>query len=174
MPTRPFILLPYVPTPQGRNSATFHLHPLDGTLSVPELFEYDAVHSPNHPLFVYPDPDAPDRTRTICYPEALRLIHRTALIVHGHQSRAPPRYVVQVGVRPHHQAPTIGILAIAGAFRMPIACQKRRLDLRRPPCPPAQTWSVSSRCWSRQCGSGSPRSASTHVIQLIVSPNPAM
>ena len=146
MPTRPFVLNPHVPTPQGRNSATFHPPPLDGTLAVPELFEYDAVHSPSHPLFVYPDPDAPGGTRTICYPEALRLIHRTARIVHGHHSRAAPRYAAQVGVRPHDQPPTIGILAIAGAFRMPIVRRKWIAGLRRPSRPPSQTRSASPRC----------------------------
>ncbi|KAI0669500.1 hypothetical protein C8Q78DRAFT_1080217 [Trametes maxima] len=44
-------------TPQGVNHPTFHPPPFDNNLSIPQLYEYHARHSPAHPVFAYADPD---------------------------------------------------------------------------------------------------------------------
>ncbi|KAI0645046.1 acetyl-CoA synthetase-like protein [Trametes meyenii] len=49
--------MPPQPTPQGVNHPTFHPLPFDHNLSIPQLYEYHARHSPAHPVFAYADPD---------------------------------------------------------------------------------------------------------------------
>lgn len=115
------------PMPQGYNSPTFHPPPVDGTLCIPELFEYHAEHSPEHPLFIYADEDSSiisgdDRgsgTRTIKYPEAWRMVQRAAKIVNGHYMRFKDKYARQdresgIVAMKQRVPPTIGILANAG------------------------------------------------------------
>lgn len=53
-PLPDFPILP-IPTPHGQNTPTFHPPPLDGSLSIPEIFEFHAEHSPEHPVFIYDD-----------------------------------------------------------------------------------------------------------------------
>lgn len=89
------------PLPKGKNSLTFHPPPVDGTRSVPELFQYNAEHSPEHPLFVFAD--GPDATRTIKYSEAWRMIQRASKIVHSLPVGADSK-----------TSRTVGILANAG------------------------------------------------------------
>ena len=40
-------------TRQGLDHATFSPPPVDGSLSIPEIYEYNGRHSPDHPAFVY-------------------------------------------------------------------------------------------------------------------------
>lgn len=63
-----------LPTPQGASSLTFKPPPLDGSLTFPELFDYNATHSPRHPLFRYNDPDN-GGFRTILWEEAVAAFH---------------------------------------------------------------------------------------------------
>lgn len=117
---------------KGHNSPTFCPPPTDGTLCLPELFEFHAQHSPEHPLFVYADStarsldgkdghtgDLDAQIRTIKYPEAWRMILRAARIVQGHYARFEDKYALQDRSRgvygmPQDVPPTIGILANAG------------------------------------------------------------
>lgn len=99
------------PTPQGQGSDTFHPPPVDGTRSLPELYEYNAKHSPDHPLFAFADDSS--ATRTIKYPEAWRMIQRAAKIVHGYVAKHQKRYSTQ-GPETPMTPPTVGILANAG------------------------------------------------------------
>ncbi|ETW76160.1 tridomain enzyme adenylation-thiolation-dehydrogenase [Heterobasidion irregulare TC 32-1] len=69
-------------TPQGTNCPTFNPPPLDGSYTVPELFDYNAKRNPEHPLFVFADGER--KTRTICFAEAWRMIRRTARNIQGH------------------------------------------------------------------------------------------
>lgn len=105
-----FPVLP-IPTPHGQNSRTFHPPPLDGSLSISEIFEFHAAHSPEHPVFIYAD--GPGDTRTILYPEAWRLVKRASKIIHSHISRFDEQYSRQDRGGPQHP-PTVGILANAG------------------------------------------------------------
>ncbi|KAK0218397.1 NRPS-like enzyme [Armillaria nabsnona] len=103
-------------TPQGVSSLTFKPPPLDGSLTFPELFDYNATHSPKHPLFRYNDPDN-GGFRTILWEEGVVAFHTA-----GHYFK---EYI-------HGDAPvTVGILAnisMSGSFRC--SSSKPRLQIR--------------------------------------------
>ncbi|KAK0451172.1 NRPS-like enzyme [Desarmillaria tabescens] len=85
-----------LPAPQGVASPTFKAPPLDGSLTFPELLDYNAIHSPKHPWFRYDDLDN-SGFRTISWEEGVAAIHTA-----GHYFK---RYI-------RGEAPvTIGILA---------------------------------------------------------------
>ncbi|KAG7443762.1 NRPS-like enzyme [Guyanagaster necrorhizus] len=63
-----------LPTPQGVSSPTFKAPPLDGSLTFPELFDYNAIHSAKHTLFRYDDL-ANGGFRTISWEEGVAAIH---------------------------------------------------------------------------------------------------
>ncbi len=65
-------------TPQGFNHATFSSPPVDGSLSIPELFDYNGLHSPDHPAFVYSDKSV---RRTITWSHASRAVNRAASFI---------------------------------------------------------------------------------------------
>ncbi|KIK57260.1 hypothetical protein GYMLUDRAFT_766757 [Collybiopsis luxurians FD-317 M1] len=95
------------PTLQGSQSATFHRPPLDGSLTVPELFAWHSHHSPKHPVFVYSADDENQETRAICYPEVYKAIGVAARIVKNSFK------ISNEHLREGNGAPVIGILAIA-------------------------------------------------------------
>ncbi|KAJ7596093.1 hypothetical protein C8J56DRAFT_395210 [Mycena floridula] len=72
------------PTPQGVSSATFTPPPLDGSLSLPEIYDFHALHSPNHPLFVYHDGIS---LQTVNWGQAVRAVHRAARLVEASVSQ---------------------------------------------------------------------------------------
>ncbi|SJL14870.1 uncharacterized protein ARMOST_18345 [Armillaria ostoyae] len=63
-----------LPTLQAVTSLAFKPPPLDGSLTFPELFDYNAIHSPKHPLFHYDDPDN-GGFRTILWEEGIAAFH---------------------------------------------------------------------------------------------------
>ncbi|KAK0219168.1 NRPS-like enzyme [Armillaria fumosa] len=84
------------PTLPDVTPSTFKPPPLDGLLTFPELFDYNAIHSPKHPLFRYDDPDN-GGFRTILWEEGV-----AAFYTAGHYLK---KYV-------HGDAPvTVGIFA---------------------------------------------------------------
>lgn len=66
-------------TLQGLNSLTFTRPPLDGSLFLPEIYDYHAIHSPNHPLFVYEDAGS---IHTISWSQGVRAVHNVARLIH--------------------------------------------------------------------------------------------
>ncbi|PBK68197.1 NRPS-like enzyme [Armillaria solidipes] len=84
-----------LPTLPDVTSLTFKSPPLDGSLTFPELFDYNAIHSPKHPLFRYDDPDN-GGFRTILWEEGIAAFHTA-----GHYFK---KYV-------HGDAVIVGILA---------------------------------------------------------------
>ncbi|KAK0207554.1 NRPS-like enzyme [Armillaria fumosa] len=70
-----------LPTPQGVSSPTFKPPPLDGSLTVPELFDYNGFHSAKHPLFRYDSPEN-GNFRSITWEEGAAAFH-----VAGHYFR---------------------------------------------------------------------------------------
>ncbi|KAF9042789.1 acetyl-CoA synthetase-like protein [Hymenopellis radicata] len=64
--------------PQGFDRATFSPPPVDGSLSIPELFDYNGVHSPDHPAFVYSDKSS---LRTITWSHASHAVNRAASFI---------------------------------------------------------------------------------------------
>lgn len=115
------------PTPQGYASSTFHPPPADGSLCLPELFEYHSVHSPDHPLFVYADHDISCNvvdsdqieTKTITYSEAWSMIQRSARITNMYYQRFETQHAKKSGRANGKGSETtipsiIGILANTG------------------------------------------------------------
>ncbi|THH03938.1 hypothetical protein EW145_g5884 [Phellinidium pouzarii] len=68
-----------VPRMHGLHCSTFVQPPLDFSLSLPALYDWQGEHSPNHPLFVFED--GPGSTRTILWAEAVQGIHRATQFV---------------------------------------------------------------------------------------------
>ena len=91
------------PLNQALSSDTFKVPPLDGSLSIPEMYDWQHLHSPNHPVFVYAD-DAGVVT-TVRMAELVRAVHRAGRL-------AISEYTA------HQAAPTkkplIGVLAASG------------------------------------------------------------
>lgn len=67
------------PETQGLLSKTFKVPPFD--VPIPELFDWHAENTPNHPLFVYASESG---IRKIFYPEAARAIHRAGYLAQSH------------------------------------------------------------------------------------------
>ena len=67
-----------LPTPQAQKCATF-VPPLDlladPNITVPELYEWNAIHNPNHPLFIFDDAGV---TKTVSWKETNQGVHRAA------------------------------------------------------------------------------------------------
>lgn len=74
----------------------------EDNVTVPDLFDWNAAHSPDHPLFLY---DHDGTTRTISWRNAARGVHRAA---HYFTDRLPSD-VINSGVQP-----VIAILAALG------------------------------------------------------------
>ncbi|KAJ7214326.1 hypothetical protein GGX14DRAFT_696596 [Mycena pura] len=88
------------PTLQAQNSATFTRPPLDGSLFLPDVFEYHAKHSPEHPLFVYADGDAVKHT--ITWARAAK-----AFIAGAHIVRRA------IGLSDPHERPVVAVLGVS-------------------------------------------------------------
>lgn len=72
-------LIPPHPQTQALTSKTFSPPPLDGSLTLPEIFDWHLEHSKEHRLFVFPKGNG--EVRNILWPEAVRAIHTGARIV---------------------------------------------------------------------------------------------
>lgn len=98
-----FKQLPIATPPQTQvlSCKTFQAPPLDGSLTVPEIYDWHAEHSPEHPLFLYGDPEGP--VHTITWAEAVRAIHRAGRIVQN-----------SVGPVASPTVPVVAILANTG------------------------------------------------------------
>ncbi|KAF9556254.1 acetyl-CoA synthetase-like protein [Agrocybe pediades] len=79
--------IPKPPQTQALSSATFTPPPLDGSLSLPEQYEWHLKHSPNHPLFTYATENKD--VRTILWREAVKAIHTGARLVRQTMKWAP-------------------------------------------------------------------------------------
>lgn len=98
---------PPLPRTQALNSKTFRPPPLDGTLTIPEIFDWHLRNTPDHPLLEYVEDDG--SIRSILWPEAVRAIHRTARLMRVLMGCDPEQCPdVSSGV------PVIAILAGAG------------------------------------------------------------
>ncbi|ETW75335.1 hypothetical protein HETIRDRAFT_461285 [Heterobasidion irregulare TC 32-1] len=61
---------------QATRSTTFTVPPLDGTLSIPQVFDFHAQESRDHPLFVFED--AAESLAHVTYDHFMRAAHRAA------------------------------------------------------------------------------------------------
>ncbi|KAI0040339.1 acetyl-CoA synthetase-like protein [Auriscalpium vulgare] len=149
------------PNLQPEYAATFSPPPLDGSVSVPEAFEYHGRHSAEHTLFVYADGA---ETHTVSYAAAWRMIRRAARIVRGHYMRLEDRYLEQARLAPATHGPTIGILASVDSISY-FSALVGTMRLGLVPFP------ISVR---NSAAAVAHLIKSAHVLQLLVSPDPAM
>ncbi|CAL1699337.1 unnamed protein product [Somion occarium] len=83
-------ILPFsFPNSQCLNSKTFRQPKLDGSLTMPEIWDWHLEHSPDHPLFIYSDDDGAEKT--IYWPEGVRGIHRAGHIVRSLAQKEAPQ-----------------------------------------------------------------------------------
>ncbi|KIK61185.1 hypothetical protein GYMLUDRAFT_43259 [Collybiopsis luxurians FD-317 M1] len=111
--SRQFEDVAQLPTLQGVHSSTFHRPPLDGSLTVPELFAWHARNSPNHPVFIYPADDENQDAHTICYPEVYKAIGVAAKMVKNSLKLGAEHHARLALKSGGKDAPVIGILAVA-------------------------------------------------------------
>lgn len=97
-------------TAQGVNSRTFHAPPLDCGLSVPGLYEYNAKHSPDHPVFCYAHIET-GVVHDVTYSEAWDYIRSAARII---QSRIVTGVNELSGSSNANFRPVVAILAPSG------------------------------------------------------------
>ncbi|KAJ8503284.1 hypothetical protein ONZ45_g10995 [Pleurotus djamor] len=71
--------LPAPPQTQALKSTTFKPPPLDGSLTLPELYDWHYYNTPEHPIFVYPN--VTDQPRVVKWPEAVRAFTRGARLI---------------------------------------------------------------------------------------------
>ncbi|KAK7689664.1 hypothetical protein QCA50_007459 [Cerrena zonata] len=71
--------IPPVPKTQGLTSSTFKIPPLDGSLTLPQIYDWNLKHSPTHPLFEYADEDGVITTLT--WAQVVRGVHHAGAYV---------------------------------------------------------------------------------------------
>ena len=82
MDPREYMRVPFPPLErrtQGITSDTFKVPPLDGSLTIPEIFDWQAEQSPYHPVYEYAEEDG--SIVSLNYIEVRRAIHRGACLV---------------------------------------------------------------------------------------------
>lgn len=75
----PVAIMHVYPMAQGVNSGTWTVPPIDGTLTIPEIFDFHLKHSPTHPFFTYHDPSI-DEVKEVSLSETTKGIHRAGWI----------------------------------------------------------------------------------------------
>ena len=66
-------------SPQALDSTTFRAPPLDGSLSMPQIYDLHAEQSKDHPFFVYED--SSENKRHVTYGDFKKATHRAARIL---------------------------------------------------------------------------------------------
>ena len=97
-----------VPRTQALTSTTFQPPPLDGTLGIPELFDWHGDHSPNHPLFVYTNSDGANVS--ITWLDAVRAIHKAGHLIRTLANKSSSTYARRL---------VFGIVASNGVSLLP-------------------------------------------------------
>ncbi|KAF4599105.1 hypothetical protein EYR40_006194 [Pleurotus pulmonarius] len=90
----PRFSLPPLPKTQALTSSTFKIPPLDGSLSVPELYDWHYHQQTDHPVFIFPGDN--DQQTVIKWPELVRAIHTGARIIRGLMKPAENPSVVAI------------------------------------------------------------------------------
>ncbi|KAK0190081.1 NRPS-like enzyme [Armillaria mellea] len=93
------------------SSLTFTRPPLDGSLTYPEIFDYNAQHSPDHPVFQFYDQD---HIQKVTWSEVAKAIHAAGRIVLENVLRTD--VVPVVGVLAHADSITF-LTVVAGIIR---------------------------------------------------------
>ncbi|KAJ8092337.1 putative NRPS-like protein biosynthetic cluster [Marasmius tenuissimus] len=74
-------LIPLPSNLKDVSSATFKRPPLDGSMSLTQIFDWQAQNSPNHHLFIYNDKDG--RVQSISWREGVAAIYNGARLIHS-------------------------------------------------------------------------------------------
>ncbi|TCD61559.1 putative NRPS-like protein biosynthetic cluster [Steccherinum ochraceum] len=78
----------------GKPSTTFKEPPLDGSLALPNLWDWHLKHSPDHPLFHYVDTDA--TVKTLSWAEATRAMHAAGQLIHSRLKQDGSRQTIAI------------------------------------------------------------------------------
>jgi hypothetical protein len=86
-----------LPTPQAVHCKTFTPPPMDGTMTVPDVFDWHAEHSPDHVVFVLSD-NLESETERMTYKDANALINKATGLYYRDLARhdVPARSVVGI------------------------------------------------------------------------------
>lgn len=82
MDPRAYMRVPFPPferRTQGISSNTFKVPPLDGSLTIPELFDWQAEHSPHYPVYEYAEDGG--FIVALTFTEARQAIHRGVRLI---------------------------------------------------------------------------------------------
>jgi len=90
-----------IPTSEATSFPLFIPPPLDGSLTIPEIYDFHYSNNPDQPLFIYDD----GGVQTIPWRQAVKAIHRAARMVQG-----IPKPHAQIKSEP----PVVAILAVTG------------------------------------------------------------
>ena len=84
-----------LPTPQAVRCSTFTPPPMDGTMTVPDVFDWHAEHSPDHVVFVLSD-DPESDTEQMTYKDVKVLTNKATGLYYRDLARhdVPVRSVV--------------------------------------------------------------------------------
>lgn len=93
-----------LPRTQALRSSTFKPPPLDGSLALPEIYDWHLINSPAHPLLTFTQSDG--TLRIICWREFVRAAHEAGYILQRRFGE------VKDIIRP----PVIGIIASSGEW----------------------------------------------------------
>ncbi|KAI0926228.1 putative NRPS-like protein biosynthetic cluster [Taiwanofungus camphoratus] len=80
-------ILPSPPRTQSYLDTAFRPPPLDGSLTLPEIYEWHAKHNPNHRFFVFANDD--DTIQSISFSEVVRAVHVGARIIRDRMGWKP-------------------------------------------------------------------------------------
>ncbi|KAF8869423.1 putative aminoadipate reductase [Infundibulicybe gibba] len=96
--------------------------PLDGSVTIPEVIDFNATHNADFPIFAYSRDDSPSETTEISYLEFSRACHRVAQVLRPGRSGAEGEVVALVALTDtvQYQALTIGMTK-AGLVPFPIS-----------------------------------------------------
>ena len=96
------------PCSQGLESTTFESPTLDGSVPLPELYDWQYHHSPDHPVFIFddPSPSKPNGVRVYRWKTLVPIIHRTG-------RRILSLFNLTLPLNPE-RVPVIAVLAAAG------------------------------------------------------------
>ena len=111
MDPRLYMKWPYPPLPtrtQALSSETFKVPPLDGSLTIVQMLDWQAEHSPGHSMYEYAEDDG--SIVKLKFPEVRRAVHRGARLI---EKALPTRESIRDKVRP-----LIAVVANAGGRRM--------------------------------------------------------
>ena len=100
-PATPVIApIPPLPQTQAKNSTTFRVPPLDGSMMLPDIWDWHREYSPKHPVFVYTQDDGSERV--LNWTDVGHGLHRAGLLVRSRLSVSS------------EEKPVVAILAASG------------------------------------------------------------